>query len=125
MGHTALVYAGAGVAAAWGVAHALPVRRVVAGFAPLTEDNRRILTMAWISEALALLFVGVIGALAAPAAASGDRLGRLVIVACAGMLLVMAAWTRVTAGRNRQLAFRLCPLVKTVAAALLWVGAWQ
>jgi hypothetical protein len=124
MGQAVLIYAGAGVAAVWGIAHALRVRRVVAGFAPLTEENRRILVMEWVSEALTLVFVGVVAALVAAATAGGERLGRLVCSACAGMLLVMAGWTRLTVGRGRHLAFRLCPLVKTVAAALLWAGAW-
>jgi hypothetical protein len=124
MGSSGLIYAGACIAAAWGGAHALPVRRVVAGFEPLTEENRRILTMAWIAEALTLVFLGVLAAVVAPAAAAGDQMGRLVCSACAGMLIVMAVWTRLTGGRTGRLAMRVCPLVKTVAAALLWAGAW-
>jgi hypothetical protein len=124
MANTGLIYAGALVSAVCGVAHALPVRRVVERFEPLTEDNRRILTMEWISEGLTLGFIAVVAVLAASAAGAGDRLGRAVCSACAGMLLVMAGWTRLTGGRTRRVASRLAPLAKTVAAALMWAGAW-
>jgi hypothetical protein len=125
MGHSGVVYVGAAMVGAWGVAHALPVRRVVAGFEPLTDDNRHVLTMVWIAEALSLVFIGVVAALAAASAMAGDRPARSVCSACAGMLIVSAAWTRVTGGRTKNLAMRLCPLVKTVAAALIWLGAWS
>jgi len=125
MGHVVLVYAGAALVSAWGVAHALPVGRVVPGFEPLTDDNRRVLTMVWIAEALTLVFVGVVAALAAQAAAAGEHTGRVVCSACAGMLVVSAAWTRATGGRTKILPMRLCPLVKTAAAALIWLGAWS
>jgi hypothetical protein len=124
MDNAVLIYAGAGVAVAWGIAHALPVRHVVAGFEPLSEANRRILTMAWVSEAMTLVFIGVLALLAAPVVSAGGPLGRRVCAACAGMLVVMAVWTRLTGGRTRQVGMRLCPLVKTGAAALLWAGAW-
>lgn len=38
-----LAYAAAGLIGLWGIAHAVPIRRVVAGFAPITTDNRRVL----------------------------------------------------------------------------------
>jgi hypothetical protein len=41
------------VALAWGVAHLMPTRRVVAGYEPLTADNRQILTMEWVAERVA------------------------------------------------------------------------
>ena len=125
MGHVGVVYVGAAMTGAWGVAHALPVRRVVAGFEPLTDDNRRVLTMVWIAEALTLVFIGVVAALAAASGIAGERTGRIVCSACAGMLMMSAVWTRVTGGRTKILAMRLCPLVKTVAAALIWLGAWS
>jgi hypothetical protein len=53
-----LIYLGAAILFVWGVAHILPTRNVVAGFGPLSEDNRINITMKWVAEGLALAFVG-------------------------------------------------------------------
>jgi hypothetical protein len=39
----------------WGVAHLFATRGVVAGFGELTAGNRRIITMEWIVEGVALI----------------------------------------------------------------------
>jgi hypothetical protein len=61
-----LAYIAAALIAVWGIAHAIPTKRVVAGFAPITADNRRILTQEWLAESLtmwgmAALLVAVTG----------------------------------------------------------------
>jgi hypothetical protein len=122
MASGALVYAGSVLIGVWGLAHIAPVGRVLAGFEGLSADNRRIVLMSWVSEGLGLVFVGVLGALMAAGAAEGDATARLVCRVSAGLLLVLALWGRATGGRTRFLAMRLCPLVKTTAAALLWLG---
>jgi citrate synthase len=38
-----LAYAAAALVALWGVAHAIPTRQVLAGFEPITPDNRRVI----------------------------------------------------------------------------------
>jgi len=45
-----MVDVGGATAAAWGVAHLVPTRKVAAGFGPISEDNRHIITMEWIAE---------------------------------------------------------------------------
>ena len=54
----ALLYLGATILIVWGIAHIIPTRNVVAGFGPLSEDNRINITMEWVAEGLALAFVG-------------------------------------------------------------------
>jgi hypothetical protein len=49
-----LIYLGAAILFVWGVAHILPTRNVVAGFGPLSEDNRINITMKWVAERLVL-----------------------------------------------------------------------
>jgi len=48
----------------WGVAHLLATKAAVAGFGNLSADNRRILTMEWLVEGVALIsvaaFVGAV-----------------------------------------------------------------
>jgi citrate synthase len=43
-------YVAAALTALWGVAHAVPTRQVLAGFAPITADNRRVLKQEWLAE---------------------------------------------------------------------------
>ncbi len=40
---TVLAYIAAALLGSWGVAHAIPTRRVVEGFGSITKDNSRIL----------------------------------------------------------------------------------
>jgi hypothetical protein len=49
-----LAYIVAALIAVWGIAHAVPTKRLVAGFAPITADNRRILTQEWLAESLTM-----------------------------------------------------------------------
>jgi hypothetical protein len=49
-----LAYVAGAVVAAWGVAHAIPTRQVLAGFEPVTADNRRIVLQEWLAEAFTM-----------------------------------------------------------------------
>ena len=49
-----LAYVAGAVVAVWGVAHAVPTRQVLAGFAPITAGNRRIVLQEWLAEAFTM-----------------------------------------------------------------------
>jgi hypothetical protein len=49
-----LAYVAAGMVGLWGVAHAVPTRQVLAGFDPITLDNRRVLLQEWLAEAVTM-----------------------------------------------------------------------
>ena len=110
-----LLYAGAGVIFLWGAAHVAPTRGVVAGFGELSPDNRRIITMEWVAEGLALCFVGVL--VVATRLLSNGGAGRVVYVAAAAFLLVLAVLSSFTGARTRIVPMKLCPYVKTAVAA--------
>jgi hypothetical protein len=55
-----LLYLGSGLTVMWGVAHLFPTKSVVQGFGEISIDNKRIITMEWIIEGLALIFIGVL-----------------------------------------------------------------
>ncbi len=116
-------YAGSIIILLWGIAHILPTRIVVAGFEPLSPDNRLILTMEWVGEGLALVFIGVLGLLVTALVEPGATGAVVTYRACAGMLLVMAAWTAVTGARTAVVFFKICPVVKTVGAGLFILGS--
>ncbi len=123
MAATIMLYAASAVITLWGVAHIVPTKQVVAGFEPLSEDNRRILTMEWVSEGMTLCFIGVLTLLITALAPASATAASLVYRACAAMLVVMAAWTLATGGRTSVVQFRICPVVKTSVAILFLLGS--
>ncbi len=117
-----LLYVGSALIILWGVAHIVPTRSIVDGFGELTEENRSIITMEWVAEGLSLAFIGFLVLLitlfhgpANPVSVSVYRIGGV-------MLLIMAAWTGLTAGRKSVVFFRICPVVKTTGAILFFVA---
>jgi len=85
-----LANAAAAITALWGVAHAVPTRRVVAGFGPIGVDNRRVLVQEWLAEAVTLW--GVAGlVVVVTAVGGGTDVTRWVYWVVAGVLLVLAS----------------------------------
>lgn len=117
------LYVASALAALWGVAHLLATRGVVAGFGELTVDNRRIITMEWIVEGIALVslaaFVAVTTAIDPRAAVAS-----VVYAIAIATLIVLAVVSLFTGFRIAFLPFRLCPFVFGASAALIAWGAW-
>jgi len=107
----------------WGVAHIVPTRAVVAVFEPLSRDNRLVLTMEWVAEGLALIFIGTLAFLTTAVVGSEAAGAAVVYRASAAMLVVLAAWTALTGGRTAVVQFKICPVVKTTVAVLFVVGS--
>ena len=119
---TMLFYIGAGILFVWGVAHIIPTRNVVAGFGPLSEDNRINITMEWVAEGLALAFVGALVTLLTAVGGADDPVGGIVVWAVVAFCILMGGWTFIIGRRSSILPIRLCPLVLAVAAGLLVLG---
>ena len=119
----ALLYVAAALTGLWGIAHLFAIRGVVAGFGELTPDNRRIITMEWIVEGVALVslaaLVAVVTAVDPEAAASSAAYAVAIAT-----LLVLALVSLATGFRIAFLPFRLCPFIFTLSAVLIAVGAW-
>jgi hypothetical protein len=49
-----LAYLSAALITVWGTAHAIPTGQVLAGFSPITPDNRRIIQQEWSAEAVTM-----------------------------------------------------------------------
>ena len=118
-----LLYTGSAIIFAWGVAHIVPTKSVVAGFEPLTRDNRLVLTMEWIAEGLTLAFIGVLGVLMTALVGPETAGAAVAYRACAGMLVVLAAWTALMGARTAVVMFKICPVVKTAVAAMFVVAS--
>ena len=118
------VYAGSVIIVLWGIAHILPVRSIVAGFGDIAEDNRKIITMEWVASGLAMIFTGMIAALAVSAGGADNPVSRTMVLASAGMLIVLAALTALTGARTVSAPMKLCPFVTTFAALLILAGVF-
>lgn len=117
-----LLYGGSVVIFLWGVGHLIPTPGIVEGFGPLSQDNRRIITMEWIAEGMTLCFIGVLVFAALLTAGPDSRTVIFLGRACAAMLLAMAALSAFTGARTSILPMRLCPVVKTLVAVCFLLG---
>jgi hypothetical protein len=117
------LYVASGLTALWGIAHLFATRGVVAGFGEISLDNRRVITMEWIVEGVALIAIGAFVATAtAVGAGSGVATGvNLVAIAA---LVVLAVVSLFTGFRVAFLPYRLCPFIFGLSAVLIGLGAW-
>lgn len=118
-----LLYTAAAVTGVWGIAHLFATRGVVKGFGALSADNRRIITMEWIVEGVALISTAAFVA-AATAVDPGAAVSSAVYAVALGTLVVLAAVSLFTGFKVAFLPFRLCPVIFGVSAALIAWGAW-
>ena len=96
---------------------------VVAGFGELTDDNRRIITMEWIVEGVALISTAAFVA-AATATEPQSVVSSAVYAVAIATLVVLAVVSLFTGFRVAFLPFRLCPIIFGLSAVLIAWGAW-
>ena len=116
-----LLYIGSALTVVWGIAHLFPTKSVIQGFGDISLDNKRILTMEWIIEGIALIFIGVLVSTVTvidPASVVSKTL--YVISICE--LLVLAVVSLFTGFRVRFLPFKLCPFIFTASSVLILIG---
>ncbi|MGO9083244.1 MAG: hypothetical protein ACLQDY_30180 [Streptosporangiaceae bacterium] len=120
-----LAYAAGAVVAVWGAAHAVPTRQVLAGFQPITADNRRILLQEWLAEAFTMWGIAAI-VIAVTAAGGTDTAARVWVYRAAALLLAaLAALTALTGARTAVIWFRICPVLLAASAVLLLAASMQ
>ncbi len=116
-----LLYLGSGLTVIWGVAHLFPTKSVVQGFGEISIDNKRIITMEWITEGLALIFIGVLVA-AVTAIDPSNVVSTAIYLISVIMLLSMAFLSLFTGFKISFLPFKLCPFIFTFSAVLIMIG---
>ncbi|MGA9356594.1 MAG: hypothetical protein WBW75_00770 [Mycobacterium sp.] len=117
-----LAYIAAALIAVWGIAHAVPTKRVVAGFAPITADNRRVLTQEWLAESLTMWGMAAL-VVAVTATAPDIQVTAIVYRVVAGLLVALAVLTALTGARTPVVWFKVCPALLATSAALLLVAS--
>ena len=116
-----LLYAGSALTGLWGLAHLFPTKSVVRGFGDITIDNEHIITMEWILEGVALVWIGALVATVTAVDAT-TIVSRSVYIVSAVGLLVFAGVSVFTGFKVKFLPFRLCPFIFTSAAILILLG---
>jgi hypothetical protein len=98
---TVLALLAAGVVGLWGVAHVIPTRNVLAGFAPITVDNRRVVLQEWLVEAATMWGIAalvivctVVGGAASEVTSWVYRVAASLLASSAVLLLVGSASAR-------------------------------
>ncbi len=123
MNGSVLVYLGSLSVVLWGIAHLIPTRGVIRGFGAISRDNQRIIAMEWITEGVALLFVGTLLAVVTWIDPQSP-VSLAVYWASALALVVLAAVSLFTGFRVSFLPYKLCPFIFTASAALTLAGAY-
>jgi hypothetical protein len=118
-----LLYVGSSVITLWGIAHIAPTKPVVAGFGPISEENKRIITMEWVAEGLTLCFIGLLVLVITLLEGAQNPVSIIAYRASALMLIIMAGWTLLTGARTSIIPIKICPLVKTAVAILFVLGS--
>jgi len=118
-----LAYLSAALLAAWGTAHAIPTRQVLAGFKPITPGNRRIVEQEWLAEAFTMW--GTAAVVIAATAAGGPAMDTRAWVyrAVSALLIALAAPTTLTGAKTPVIWFKICPVLLAVSAALLLIAS--
>jgi len=120
----AALYIASGLAAIWGVAHLFATKGAVAGFGEISTDNRRVITMEWIVEGVALVTIGAFVAVAT-ALGLGSQVSSAVYAVAVAALVALAIVSLFTGFRVPFLPYRLCPFIFTTSAVLIAWGAWS
>jgi hypothetical protein len=117
-----LTFAGAFFLSAWGIAHLVPTRSIIRGFRDISDDNRRIIAMEWITEGVALMFIGVLVSLVTLVDPVGPAT-RAVIWTSVATLNVLSVVSLFTGFRNTFIAFKLCPFIFSGSSILILIGS--
>ena len=118
-----LLYLGSAFTALWGIAHLFPTKSVVSGFGEISVDNKRIITMEWIAEGIALIFIGTTNAVVTFIDYT-SLISRVIYLNSVGVIIVLALVSLFTGFKINFLPFKLCPFIFFASAVLIVLGCF-
>ena len=116
-----LLYIGAALPILWGAAHLFPTANIVKGFGDISADNKNIITMEWIIEGVALIFIGVI-TFGVTVIEEAGKVSDFIYLVSASILVVLALISLFTGFKVKFILFKVCPFLFTVSALLIFFG---
>lgn len=114
-------YLGGAITLIWGVSHLFPTRAVVKGFGEISIDNKRIITMEWITEGVALIFIGI-NVIGVTLTESKNEVATFIYFSSVVVLILLAIISLFTGFRINFLPFKLCPFLFSASAILILLG---
>jgi hypothetical protein len=123
MTNQVLLYIGSSFLFFWGAAHLFPTRSVVKGFGDISPDNKRIITMEWIIEGLALMFIAAVVA-SVTYFDYASAISRTVYWLSFVMLNILSIVSLFTGFKVNFLPYKLCPVIFTTASILIVTGSY-
>lgn len=119
-----LVIIGAILTVLWGISHLFPTKNIVRDFGEISQDNKYIITMEWIVEGMALIFIGLLVILVTFLGGTGNIVTFYVNVISSIMLFALAILSLFTGFKVNFIPFKLCPVIFTVSGILILVGSF-
>lgn len=107
----------------WGATHLAKTGPVVQGFGEISADNRRIVQMEWLTEGVALVFIGVLIAIVTYLDRS-SLLAKAVYWTSFGALNILSIVSFFTGFRNSFIAYKVCPFIFTGSSILITIGCY-
>jgi hypothetical protein len=124
MKNSILLFIGSLTVIIWGTAHLFPTKSVVKGFGDITDDNKNILRMEWITEGLSLIFTGVLLFSVTLTGDSENIISGIVYIASSVFLFSMAVLSLFTGFKVNFLPYKLCPVIFSISGILILIGAF-
>jgi len=120
MGKT-VIYIASLLTLSWGVLHLVFTSGVVENFGELSTGNRMIVTMEWIVEGVALIFIGVL-TIIVTITDTESQLAKRIYLTIVGMLFSLAVVSLFTGFRVDFIPYKICPVIFSLSAILIIVG---
>ena len=116
-----LLYIGAVLPLFWGIAHLFPTNSVVKGFGNISPNNKRIITMEWIVEGVALIFIGAVIA-GVTYIDYTSVVSKLVYTISFVFLNILSGVSLMTGFKIHSIPFKLCPIIFTSSSIMVLLG---
>lgn len=104
---TVLALLAASVVALRGVAHVISTRSVLAGFAPISMDNRRVVPQEWLVEPVTMWGIAALVVVTTVVGGAGSEVTSWVHRVVAALLVALAVVTALTGARTPAIWFKI------------------
>jgi hypothetical protein len=118
-----LLFAGSITVIIWGMAHLFPTKSIVNGFGDISNDNKNILKMEWVTEGFSLIFTGTLVLSVTIIGDYENITSRIVCIISSVFLFSMAILSFLTGYKVNFLPFKLCPIIFSVSGILILTGS--
>jgi len=122
MGNSILLFIGSITTIIWGIAHLCPTKTVVMGFGDISDDNKNILKMEWVTEGFSLIFAGTLVLLITIIGDNESINSRIVYISSSVFLFSMAILSFLTGYKVNFLPYKLCPFIFSISGTMILIG---